>query len=643
MCGIFGIVSASELGALSGHVQRAVESVNHRGPDDEGYLTWSARDTAGAQFSPRTPAAEQVAQAGVFLAHKRLSILDLSPSGRQPMGNPSGDQWIVYNGEIYNYVELRRQLQDAGRRFRSTGDTEVILQAYEEWGDRCVERFNGIWAFAILDLRAQRLFLARDRFGVKPLHYSWHRGTFAFSSEIKQLVSLPLVPRAVNRQAVYEYLVHGSFDHSPQTFFSAVQKLPPGHTAILDLRAEGLRLQCYYRPQPKADDRIGMSEAASRFRELLTDSVRLQLRSDVEVGSCLSGGLDSSSIVSLMSSQLRQEGKAHQQRTFSAHFEEPEANELAYTRQAIAAAGVESHFVYPQVESLLSDLDSLVWHQDEPFGSTSIFSQWCVYRLAREQGVKVLLDGQGADEQLSGYVGFYPIYLAELLASGRLAAWGRESLWYWYRHRPSAYQFHSMLSPRAAAAMRRPSPPAIGWLEPELEEACRGQDSYVENSRATPYAVGEDLNTLLYQMTFANNLPTLLRYADRNSMAFSVEARVPFLDHRLVEFILSLPARLKINCGYTKAVLREGMKGVIPESIRTRVSKLGFATPERRWQAGALRPLITGAIQSERLRPYVRASAAQEKHASIEASGASDFLPWRWLNLDRWLKVYGAS
>jgi asparagine synthase (glutamine-hydrolysing) len=379
---------------------------------------------------------------------------------------------------------------------------------------------------------------------------------------------------------------------------------------------------------------------------LLTDSVRLQLRSDVEVGSCLSGGLDSSSIVCLAHLLLQQQGQTKVQHTFSSHFEEEEANELEYTQEAIQATGVQAHFVYPTPEQLLQDLERLVWHQEEPFGSTSIFAQWSVFKLVNQHGIKVMLDGQGSDEMLAGYVGFVPLFFQELAAKKKTY----RLLWEtWRNSRLNGSPWLSLLHGRLGDKLRAltgyrntvKSYPPQDWISPELGEKYRGQSRFLANQEILYFGALEHLNNLLYQQTFYNNLQQLLKYEDRDSMAFSVEARVPFLDHRLVEFIFSLPSTFKVRDGYTKRVLRDGMAGVLPEKIRWRVNKLGFATPERAWQRTVLRPLIEQAVYDDRLRPYLIPEKALAYLSRLDSDDLLDFTPWRWVNLSLWMKAYG--
>jgi asparagine synthase (glutamine-hydrolysing) len=313
-------------------------------------------------------------------------------------------------------------------------------------------------------------------------------------------------------------------------------------------------------------------------------------------------------------------------------------------RAVVDATGVRASFTHPTGEDLLAELERLVWHQDEPFGSTSIFAQWSVFQLVARAGVKVVLDGQGADEQLAGYTGFSLYYLAELLRKRALVALAWES-WRYSRFQniPPTHVWRSLVALNSRRLATSPRAAAPEWIDRGFAAAHADSDFYDAYSRLEPFGGDETLNNLLFQMTFHNNLPSLLRYEDRNSMAFSVEARVPFLDHRLVEFVFSLPSSLKIRNGYTKWVLRSAMAGLIPEKVSLRVSKLGFATPERRWQQTILRPLLSQALASEQLRGAVNQQAAERYFGRISAEGKKDFTPWRWINLYLWGRAHGVA
>ncbi len=620
-------------------------TAKHRGPDGEGlalFDTRLARRSFLAFDDAQLPPESAWADSTLALSHRRLAILDLSPTGRQPMTSGDESLWIVFNGEIYNFVELRAELEKAGHTFRSRSDTEVVLHAYEEWGDACTEHFQGMWAFALVDLKQRRLFCSRDRFGIKPFHYFYDGKHFAFGSEIKQLLEFPFVPRKLNQRAVFEFLAYSAVDYCEETFFAGVRKLMQGHSLSLDLESGAIAINRYYDPTLAVNDRISEADAADEFRRLLTDSVGLHLRSDVEVGSCLSGGLDSSSLVCIMNRLLAAKGKDAIQRTFSSHFDEEEANELEYMQIVIRETGVNASFIYPNSDDLLHDLDRMVWHQDEPFGSTSIFAQWSVFKLVQQNRVKVMLDGQGADELLGGYVTLAHYFFNELEAKGDRLTLFWELLRYaqlqgegWKDVLPTGH-----LGDRLRSIRPKPPRPLMNWIRPEVSERHAAASRYLPHQQSRPFGDREHLSNILYQLTFHTNLQALLRHEDRNSMAFSVESRVPFLDHRLVEFIFSLPSRLKIRNGYTKRVLRDGMAGIIPEKIRWRTSKLGFATPERKWQKSVLRPLVTNALKDERVRSFVDPDRANDYFNRVEVMGLSDNSAWRCINLHLWMNAY---
>ncbi len=598
MCGIAGVAGRIP-GALA-PLSAMNAAQRHRGPDDEGYLlaasasgraqAFSGPDTAAGVELPRLPAAIPPGF-DVGLAHRRLAILDLSAAGHGPMAGDGGALWVTYNGEIYNFVELRAELEAKGHRFRTGTDTEVLLAAWREWGEQCLARFNGMWGFALYDAQTRRLFCARDRFGVKPLHYFWDGALFAFASEIKGLLAHPLVPRRPHEPTLRAFLVDGAVDETSQTFFDGVRSLPAGHCATLDLDAFRLSVRAWYAPPPDVGaDAVSTAD----FAALCEDAVRLRLlRSDVEVGTCLSGGLDSSSIVCLAARLRGAEAAAHH--SFSVLYTDLGLAETPHVDAVVAASGVLSARATPTSAELAADLPDLARAQDEPFPSTGLYSQWRVMRMARDAGVRVLLDGQGADEVLAGYHYHYGPFLAEI-ARREGPGWALAEAWRAHRatSRPLAFflgllAYHALPLPsglrrRALALGATHGRVPANLLDPEWG----AHNASVAGRRHERCASlrEERLGNL-----FRTSLPALLRYEDRSSMAFSIEARTPFLDYRLVEAALSMPARQLIQGGRTKAVLRDAMAGVIPEVVRGRRDKLGFATPEQRFLA-EIGPLV---------------------------------------------------
>jgi asparagine synthase (glutamine-hydrolysing) len=646
MCGIFGIFDRHGLREPPRELLKGLAIASHRGPDGEGVAWFDTRQRKEVVVSdPGRPATES--SADLLLAHRRLAIIDLSDLGLQPMKSDDGQFSITYNGEIYNYVELRAELQSKGVVFRSNSDTEVILQAYKEWGADAFTRFVGMWSFAILDLRQRRLVLSRDRFGIKPLHYVTAGGRFAFASEIKQLLEIPWVPRSLNARSVYDYLQHEVSDIGAETFFAGINKIRPGNTLVLELDSGNHETKPYYKPfAGPVLESISPQDAADRFRELLRDSVRIHLRSDVPVGTCLSGGLDSGAIAVLMR-QLSQSARTPVERhAFSCHFDIPEANELDFTRQNMAAAEVRPHWTEPSDRDIEADLKPLIWHQDEPFHSTSIFAQWSVFRLVQNNGVKVVLDGQGADEMLGGYASTVPYFFLELAATGRLVKMAIETR-RWSQLQGSPWssvlpwsKVRRALALFSEAKLTSVAVPQAAWMRPEFERTYAGVSLVTAQAYQTDWDAKAPFASILRRFFFESNLPALLRYEDRNSMAFSVESRVPFLDHRLVEFAFSLPSHIKFRGGYTKRVLRDAMSGLLPEPVRMRARKMGFATPELQWQRTVLKPLIRDAVSSGVLGDFIDRDGASARLQEVEAAKRLDFLPWRWLNLYMWRKQF---
>ena len=650
MCGIFGVWHLDGRPVDATAVRRATETIRHRGPDDEGYL-WV--DTGSGTITESSlPGARSSTLAFGF---RRLSIIDLSPAGHQPMCSADGTLWIVFNGEIYNYRDLRKTLSARGYSFQSASDTEVILYAYAEWGEACVEQFNGMWAFALWDNHRRRLFCARDRFGIKPFYYLWNGRSFLFASEIKALIHFPDVSWRPNAEIIYDYLSSGLLDHREETFFADVRQLRPAHTLSLNLDGQ-LHLRRYWDLDPERYLSLPTDDTyAQAFRDLFEDAIRLHLQSDVAVGTCLSGGLDSSSIVCVANKLLFSdhilgpELVGQRQKTFSSCFNDRRFDERPYIDHVLQATCAESNLIFPSPDKLQADLERLVWHQDEPFGSTSIFAQWCVMERVAECGVKVLLDGQGADELLAGYQSYFRYYWASLARRRQWAALWRE--WVSYRRMFNVSRTHwvaKLARPifpsrllRVARRLRRPhSNGGVLGLSEQFQREQRGHRSEVDRPSNDPFY------NFLYDAFTRSSLPALLHYEDRNSMAHSIEARVPFLDYRLVEFIFSLPADQKIRRALTKTVLRHAMRGILPEPVRMRTDKMGFVTPERVWISTTLRSWIRDIVHSSsfRTRGYLDADAIQGALDQHDA-GQRDltFVAWRWVNLELWFRQHARA
>ncbi len=590
MCGIVGVFNLDDGPVDVPSLVRATRVQRHRGPDDEGYLLANTSEGAfvscgGVDSDPRLSLANAEQFSGkkfnLTLGFRRLSILDLSPAGHQPMSSADGCHWIVFNGEIYNYLELRSELSGYGHQFRTGSDTEVILAAYRHWGTACLPRFNGMWAFAIWDATANSLFVARDRFGEKPFHYVYVPGkVFAFASEIKALWATGVVERRIHEQTLAYYKCYEELDVGEKTFYENVWRLPQAHYLLLN--ADGAFEKRRYWDIDLRDQEEGWPDEwySEQFRQLFFESVKLRLRSDVPVGSSLSGGLDSSTVVAVMDRLLPTDAV---QKTFSARFDDPLKDEGKWIEQVTAATRVEPHVVWPDGKQMFEELADVFWHQDEPFGSTSIYAQWCVMRLAKEHAVTVLLDGQGADEMLAGFDHFFSVVADDLLKGLNVPAYLKWTKSYRGLHGRSLdgiLGFGGLIKQSMPGSIKRPVKALLGrstdapLIKPLLPTFPK------------EFARVSALRKMLWWHTTRKGLAELLRYADRNSMAHSREVRLPFLDHNLVEFVFRLPDRFLLRDGWTKWILRSAFKDIVPNPIAFRVDKLGYEPPQQRWLEG---------------------------------------------------------
>lgn len=543
MCGIAGIVLIGRNVNVSS-LKKMTDILIHRGPDGEGQ--W---------VNPENHAG---------LGHRRLAIIDLSDAAAQPMHSANGRYIIVFNGEIYNYIELREQLIKEGHSFKTQSDTEVLLKLYELKKAKCLQELDGMFAFAIWDEKEKELFCARDRFGEKPFYYHHVPGKhFYFASEMKALWKAG-VPKGMNPDRVKLYLERNSI-FSPndlsETFYQGIEQLNASGYILLNSNLE-LKKDTYYKIETgKIDLKITEADAAECFRILLTESVRLRLRSDVPVGSSLSGGLDSSSIVMLMD-QLK--GDTTNQNTFSARFKGFAKDEGKFIHEVVKSCkNVTCHEVWPTGEQMIEDMDKVMYHQEEPFASASIFAQWKVMELARQKKVTVLLDGQGADEYLAGYLYFYPHYFQHLFHSY-----------------PRIYnkEYSNYMKLRGDTAIKKKTLGEKASLRMKIGRIKQ----IILDQQKDPNQNNSFRSLLHYQTTF-QSLPALLRYADRNAMAHSREVRLPFLSHHLVDFAFTLSDQLLIKNGWTKYVLRKAMEPVLPKDITWRVDKIGYEPPQEDW------------------------------------------------------------
>lgn len=565
MCGIAGIISKQKVNDLKESLNKMLETIIHRGPDGHG---------------------EQIFDNRIALGHRRLAILDLSKEGLQPMCYCS-NLWITFNGEIYNYIELRDELKNYGFTFRTGTDTEVLLASYQRWGEDCVNHFNGMWSFAIYDVNEQKIFCSRDRYGVKPFYYSVDKNRFVFASEIKELLAISKDRPKADIDRLKAYLATGIQECGYTTMFRGILQLEGGCNLILNCKTLEYNVYRWYELSEVSLNRNTKEQNYRDFKTEFFSSVRLRLRADVPVGSCLSGGMDSSAIVCAVHENMRNSNMEKEQITISSCFKDKRYDEQEYIDAVVKHTGVTSYKVFPDMSKVFDELDDLIWHMDEPFGGTSVYAQWCVFKKAREHGLTVMLDGQGADEQLAGYTPFYQVLFIDLLKKGK---WQRlkKEIQYYKAMRASSENISTkriILSTFASVLFADRFRYSINKLYRKNVMGMPYTDDFYDNKYVKKgYQIYDKRNPQKYiQASMLNGLSALLHYEDRNSMAHSIESRVPFLDYKLVELIYSVPIDQKIENGKTKNILREGLKDILPKEVYDRYTKLGFVTPEDQW------------------------------------------------------------
>jgi len=566
MCGIFfstGFMARRE----------TIDCVSHRGPD---VLNWSQDLYQGIPVS---------------LGHARLKVIDLSENANQPFSGTDERYTIVFNGMIYNYLELRNELNSLGKNFQTESDTEVLLASFIQWGVECLDRLSGMFAFVIWDNQTGRVFAARDRYGIKPLYVKIEKGKIAFASEIKQLLLLQNSVHKMNVEAAFDFLEGGLTDHMQQTLFDGIKQIRGGE--FVDVFCTSIPK---YLPVIRwhslniAEEPVRSSKKT--FKKLLSKAVKSHMVSDVKLGSCLSGGLDSSALV--IEADKISDGAIE---TFTAGCRNSIYDESAYAEELIRnTKQCEFNYVELKDSEILEHLHTVIRHQDEPFGSTGIISQWNVFRAAKKQQVKVMLDGQGADELLAGYHSIFPVYYADMISSLKfitlyrslclrkkqgvyvlpeilmgvkiiLSKLGFKWLTKQYRifFKKTRHQYHWLNTPVFKSVFKSG--------RDDILHAVRTREGLLKNRSVTSECI---------LMLRSLSLPKLLRFEDRNSMAHGIESRVPYLDIEFSEFLLNLPLKSKIKNGETKSILRHSMKE-LPQIILNRSDKLGFATPQDEW------------------------------------------------------------
>lgn len=605
MCGICGIINFDGQKVESSDLEKMMKQIKHRGPDDDGIFNCD----------------------NVGLGCVRLSILDLSFAGHQPMYSHNRRYVIVHNGEVYNYLELRKELKHK-YNFKTGTDTEVVLAAYQEWDEDCLNRFNGMFAFVIYDIQNNKIFGARDRFGIKPFYYYQDRNKFVFASEIPSILCILEIKQEANNQVIFDYLAFNRTDQTQKTFYKNIYKLQHGHS--FNISNSNFKLKKWY----DLKHHVGKPfNNHLEYKELFSDAVKLRLRSDVPVGVCLSGGLDSSSIVSI----LLKDYEKNDLNTFSAVYGKNEIGDESLYISEYNDRLRNMFFTIPTANSLLGDKENFIRAHAEPIPSTSPYAQYKVMELAKEH-VVVILDGQGADEQLAGYHYFFGFYFKDLLRNLQILKFLSESFYY-LRNHSSLYGLKTLV---------------YFFLPNNLKANLRTFDhGYIDKSFANQYVStnmtvlniynSQSLNDAIFDH-FEYKLEHLLKWEDRNSMYFSLESRVPFLDHRLVEKTLSTPANQIIQKGMTKHILREAMRDILPESIRLRKDKMGFGTPQDKWfRTKKFQEYIMDMLNSNsfRTRGYVdsdKAISLYTKHLKKKIDIAGDI--WKWINLELWYNQF---
>jgi asparagine synthase (glutamine-hydrolysing) len=618
MCGIAGAVFASE--GTRRALPVALERLRHRGPD--GCRTWTDDHAV--------------------LGHTRLRILDTSEAADQPMVSADGRGVLVYNGEVYNYRALGREI--AEWRPRSRSDTDVVLEMLGRYGASALPRFNGMWALALWRPAEARLLIARDRFGVKPVFFTrLTEGGFAFASEIPALLALAGRRPEPDLRVLQRFLLFGEAEPRERTFFAGIEKVPPGCCA--EITVEGCRVFNFWDLRTVVDAEPIQPDPAQEYAARFEDSVRLRLRSDVPVGTCLSGGLDSSSIVCTVK-RAADEGAVERTLTynaFSVRHPGARCDESAHIDAVLAATGFAGQSVVPAPQGFATDVTNLVRRQAEPFGSLAVYAQWCVMRLAHEHGVTVLLDGQGADEVLAGYPMYGHYRLGDLSRAGEL--WQALRLARDLRAvqgRPLRASLCSLAAPWTPKALRAQAL-RVGNEARAGRVVARDWLDRREQPGILPGVFPDRFTDALYASITDQGLPSLLRYEDRNSKAFSIEARVPFLDWRLVTLGFGLAPEWKLHGGWSKWVLRQAMAGTVPETIRWRRDKKAFATPQAEWLHGPLRPWVKEILESRELRErgWFDVTALSRAYEEWIAGGpAIDEALWPVLSAELWARSF---
>lgn len=573
MCGIAGVISKNNSLSLKDTVFAMSQAIKHRGPDGEGFAFFSNtksipvfsdetpqinKESHSFLFNPNTSIQNIESNYEIAFAHRRLSIIDLSESGHQPMCDTQGDYWITFNGEVYNYIELREELKNKGHVFVTQTDTEVVLEAYKEWGVECLQKFNGMFAFALLDKKNNQVFCARDRVGVKPFYYSNTNKAFAFASEYKAFIKSKLIPFEINETQQFDFIVNGNLENTEQSLFKGINELKPSHYLVYNLRTHTFQVSNYYSLPKQTLNIKSELEIIQTIEEKLLNAINLRLRSDVEVGSCLSGGLDSSIIAGI--SKHLQPNK--QMKLFTAVFPNELFDETNYAKQVSDFVGGNWKTVSPTADDFFKDIEELNYYQDLPVWSTSTYSQHRVMKLASENNIKVVLDGQGADELFGGYSHHYMALWKEQFSFKNIND-SKQTI-------QNAYKLFGKVLLKDAFGL---SVDYSNYFHSDKKQFGKSKNEKLKST----------LNAQL-AADYQGRLKSYLKCEDRCSMAFGIESRVPFADDvELVDYLFSIKGSEKIQKGISKYLLREASKNYIPNTIYARRDKIGFETPVQKW------------------------------------------------------------
>lgn len=604
MCGISGIINFNRRKVSKKEIRIMMQNMKHRGPDDEGIYIDS----------------------NVGLGFVRLSILDLSYAGHQPMHSHDNRYIIVYNGEVYNYLEIRDQLSTEFN-FISGTDTEVVLAAFQKWGKDCVNKFNGMFSFLIFDKRTKNIFASRDRFGIKPFYYYIDEERFIFASEIKSILPL-LNQKEINYNMVFDYVAYNRTDHTSETFFKGIFKL--NHGCNLTINNNKLSINRWYNIYDKiSSNRIPVNY--NQYLNILEDSIRLRLRSDVDVGVSLSGGIDSSAITSILINKF----KLPELNSFSSVYNSNKSYDEYSFIKLYSNQLKNMHYIYPSKDTFFTDYKDFIYSQSEPVNDVGSYIQYKVMSLVGKH-VKVVLDGQGADEQLGGYHNFFGSYYKELLYEGNILKLLNEIYFYINNHSSidSLKYFIYYLIPDKIKSIKNPF--TLGSINKDFFYSY-SKDSIIPQNLYNP----KDLQTSLIQH-FEHKLEHLLKWDDLNSMRFSVESRLPFLDYRLVETSINLPSNLIINKGTTKSILRNSISGIVPNKIVNRKDKKGFSNPRSEWfRSDIFRILIMDILNSNdfnNLNIFDVKDSKRKYNLHLNNKGDYSIDIWKWINLYEWNK-----